>query len=144
MPSPLDFPARGKILSASGNIVIFNPAATTYELQLINQGAQLPTASSATISCFIRCQARKVWTMASGGNFITPIFGPPRVVQGRVRYLDETLAVIQAGAPVILTWPPDSNAFDLVNGDIQPGVMINATLLQGATFELASPVPAAQ
>jgi hypothetical protein len=143
MPSPLDFPARGKILSVSGNIVIFNPAATTYEIQLVNQGPQAPVASPATVSCYIRLQARKVWTMASGGNFITPIFGPPRVVQGRVRYLDETQAVIQAGAPVILTWPPESNAFDLVNGDIQPGVMINATLLQDATFELAAPVPTA-
>jgi hypothetical protein len=143
MPSPLDFPARGKILSVSGNIVIFNPAATNYELQLLNQGPQATVASNATVSCYIRCQARKVWTMATGGNFITPIFGPPRVVQGRVRYLDETLAVIQAGAPVILTWPPDPVAFDLVNGDVLPGKMINATLLQGATFELAA-VPAAQ
>jgi hypothetical protein len=144
MPSPLDFPARGKILSVSGNIVIFNPNATNYELQLVNQGGQAPVASPAIVSCYIRCQARKVWTMASGGNFITPIFGPPRVVQGRVRYLDETQAVIQAGAPVIVTWPPDPVAFDLANGDIIPGTMINATLLQGATFELAAAVPAAQ
>jgi hypothetical protein len=138
MASALDFPARGKVIRVEGNVVVFNPSATTYELRLVNANGELPAVSNAAISCFIRCNARKVWTMPSGGNFVTPIFGPPRVVQGRVRYLEESgLAVVQAGVPIIVTLPPDPVAYDLVNGPITTAAIINATILPGATFELA-------
>jgi hypothetical protein len=136
MPSPSDFLARGKIIRVENDIVVFNPVGTTYELHLVNRGA-LPTPSSANISCQIRGVARKIWTMASGGNFVTPILGTPRVVQGMVRYLDEKVAVIQAGVPFVVSLPADSTSFDLINGAVAPGVMINATLMPGATFELA-------
>ena len=121
MPSPLDFPARGKVIRVEGNVVVFNPTGTTYELHLATaKGAEAPAPSSLSVSAIIRCTARKLMTMPSGGNFITPIFGPPRVLQGMVRYLEERLAVIQAGAPIIVT------------------------LLAGATFELVkAPVASA-
>jgi hypothetical protein len=137
MPSSLDFPARGKVVRVEGNMVVFNPAGTTYELHLVNHGGEMPAPSPAAISCHIRAVARKVWTMASGGNFVTPIIGTPRVVQGMVRYLDEKTAVIQAGVPVIVALPEPSEAFDLINGPVIIGGMINTTLLAGATFELA-------
>jgi hypothetical protein len=138
MASALDFPARGKVIRVEGNVVVFNPSATTYELRLVNVNGELPAVSNAAISCYIRCAARKVWTMPSGGNFVTPIFGPPRVVQGRVRYLEEGgLSVVQAGVPIIVTLPADEVAYDLVNGPITTAAMINATILPGATFELA-------
>jgi hypothetical protein len=137
MPTPLDFPARGKILRIENNLVVFNPAGTTYEMHLVNAtGGDLPAPSMQAISCHIRAKARKIWTMASGGNFVTPIFGTPRVLQGRVRYLEEGLAVVHAGAPVILTLPADPTAFDLVNGPVIPGGLINATLVPGTTFEM--------
>ncbi len=136
MPSPSDFPARGKIIRVDGNTVVFNPAGTTYELHLVNKGAA-PVASPANINCQIRGVARKIWTMASGGNFVTPIQGTPRMVQGMVRYLDEKIAVIQAGVPFVIALPADATSFDLINGPISPGVMINVTLMPGATFELA-------
>jgi hypothetical protein len=137
MPTPLDFPARGKILRIENNLIVFNPAGTTYELHLVSANGELPTPSSQTISCHIRAKARKVWTMASGGNFVTPIYGTPRVIQGRVRYLEDGLAVVQAGAPIILTLPAESEAFDLVNGPVIPTGQLNATLVPGTTFELA-------
>jgi hypothetical protein len=143
MPTPLDFPARGKVLRVQDNLVVFSPAGTTYGLHLVNKAGDLPVPSNSTIHCYIRAVARKIWTIATGGNFITPIIGTPRIVQGRVRYLDEDTAVIQAGAPIIIALPPDAAAFDLINGPVTPNSMINATLLPGATFELAKE-PAAQ
>jgi hypothetical protein len=117
---------------------VFNPAGTTYELHLaVPKGAETPAASPRSVSAVIRCTARKVMTMPSGGNFVTPIFGPPRVLQGMVRYLDDRTAVLQAGVPVVVALPADDAAYDLNAGPIAPGVMINATLLAGATFELA-------
>jgi hypothetical protein len=137
MSTPLDFPARGKILRIENNLVVFNPAGTTYELHLVSATGELPTPSAQTVSCHIRATARKIWTMASGGNFVTPIYGTPRLLQGRVRYLEEGLAVVQGGVPIILTLPPESDAFDLVNGPIIPTTLLNATLVPGTTFELA-------
>jgi hypothetical protein len=137
MASPLDFPARGKVLRVEGNIVVFNPAGTTYELHLANKGPDLPAPSQYAVSAYIRCNARKLWTMPTGGNFVTPIFGPPKVVQGMVRYLEERLAVVQAGAPIILTLPLEDTAYDLISGPVVPGNIINVTLLPGGTFELA-------
>jgi hypothetical protein len=141
-PSPLDYPARGKILRVDGDVVVFNPAATTYELRLTHAGGELPKPSNTTVSCYVRATARKIWTMASGGNFVTPIFGPPKVVQGMVRYLEQGLAVVHAGLPILLTLPPNGTEYDLINGPVVPGVMVNATLLAGASFELVrAPVP---
>jgi hypothetical protein len=138
MPTPSDFVAKGKILRVESNIVVFNPAGTTYELHLVNQGAQTPAASANSISCYIRAAGRKVWTVPSGGNFVVPIFGPPKIVQGRVRYLDERLMIVHAATPVHVTLPADEDAYDLINGPVTLATLVNATLQPGATFELAS------
>jgi hypothetical protein len=74
--------------------------------------------------------------MPSGGNFVTPIFGPPKVVQGRVRYLEERLAVVHAGVPILLSLPAADVDFDLSSGPVVPGGIINATTFPGATIEL--------
>lgn len=140
MASPLDFPARGKIRRIENNLIVFNPAGTNYELHLVNAGGAMPEPSPQAVSCHIRCTARKIWTMASGGNFVTPIFGTPRILQGRVRYLEDGLAVVQAGVPILLALPPEATAFDLVNGPVIPSGLVNATLVPGSTFEL---IPAA-
>lgn len=143
MPSASDFPARGKVLRVENGVVVFQPANTNYELHLaLAKGAEAPAPSGLSVSAVIRCTARKVMTMPSGGNFITPIFGPPRVIQGMVRYLEERVAVVQAGAPIVVTLPADDAAYDHNAGPITTGRMINATLLAGATFELAK-APAA-
>ena len=136
MPTPLDFPARGKILRIENNLVVFSPAGTSYELHCVSAAGDLPTPSAPTVSCHIRATARKIWTMASGGNFVTPIFGTPRIVQGRVRYLEDGLAVIQAGCPVIVTLPADGAAFDLLNGPLASTGLVNATLVPGVTIEV--------
>ena len=136
MPTPLDFPARGKILRIENNLVVFSPAGTSYELHLVSATGDMPTPSAQTVSCHIRATARKIWTMSSGGNFITPIYGTPRILQGRVRYLEEGLAVIQAGCPVIVTLPADGAAFDLLNGPLAATGLVNATLIPGATIEV--------
>ena len=138
MPTPLDFVARGKILRVENNIVVFNPSGTTYELHLENQGGQLLSPSANSIACHIRAAGRKIWTVPSGGNFVVPIFGPPRIVQGRVRYLDESQMVVHAAVPVIVSLPGDDSAYDMINGPLTLSTLVNATLLPGATFELAA------
>ena len=130
------FPARGNVLRAEAGVVVFNPANTSYEVKLTAAaGYAGPTAGR--VDGLVRATARKLYTIASGGNFVAPIFGPPRILQGRVRYLDQTTMVLSCGMPVIITLPASDSAFDLANGGLAVGALVNVTLLPGASFELA-------
>jgi hypothetical protein len=126
-------PARGKLTAVKDGIVHFAPSGTNYELHLV--APNHAGAVGAMVEGFIRAQARKVWTVSSGGNFIAPIFGPPRTIQGRVRTISEREIVVHAGAPILVELPADAAAYDLVNGPIAVGVMVNIMAMPGARFE---------
>lgn len=134
MPTATDFRAEGRILATEPDAVIFNPRGTTYELRLL-----MPTPPAALagqrVQCLIRATARKIYTVPSGGNFIVPIAGPPRIVQGRIKYLDQTTAVVHAGGPITIDLPTEDSAYDLVVGPLQFGTMVNVVLLPGASIE---------
>ena len=137
MSTSTDFPARGKVLEINGRTVVFHPSNTTYRLHLgIAAGTSVPT--DAPVEAIIRLSARKVWTVPSGGLFVAPIFGPPRIVQGRVRYLDERQAVLNAGVNVVVELPHSDAACDLARGPVEVGALVNASVLPGATFELVT------
>lgn len=133
-----DFPARGKIIEVRGDRIVFTPSGTTYQLHLINSGGAAVEVSDRPIEILIHVQARKVYTVPSGGNFIQPIFGPPRIIQGRVKFADDRTIVIQAGAPITCDLPAADTAIDLDEGRIQIGHMANVVALPGATFQLAA------
>lgn len=135
MPSPNDFPARGKIRRTDAAAVIFAPSNTTYELKLLTASPYTGPIDTL-IDAFVRLRARKLWTVASGGNFVTPIQGPTRIVQGRIKYLDSSVMVLQAGLPVIVQLPPSDNQYDLNNGALAVGQLVNATILPGAAIEV--------
>ena len=135
MPTPTEFPARGKVLEINGRTIVFHPANTTYRTHL-GIASGLTVTTDRLLDAIIRLSARKVWTVPSGGLFVAPIFGPPRIVQGRVRYLDERQVVLYAGVNVVVELPNSDAAYDLARGPIEVGTLVNATVLQGATFEL--------
>jgi hypothetical protein len=132
-----EFAAKGKISEIRDNLVVFCPNNTNYQLHLISEEGRYTGPTNEPVEVVIKGTARKMWTVVSGGNFISPIFGPPRIVQGRVRYADEKMLVIQAGAPVTLELPLSDMAIDLTNGPITVGSLVNAVVLPGATFHLA-------
>lgn len=134
MASPADFPAKGKIIRIEGDSVVFVPSNTNYELLLKGTYAG---PLNTLVYLQIRAVGRKLLTVPSGGNFIAPIFGPPKTIQGRVKYADATQVVIQAGAPITVALPTADSAIDLNNGSVTVGQMLNAIVLAGATFELA-------
>ncbi len=140
MPSPTDFPARGKIIEVRDSTVVFQPTGTNYQLHLEFTGER-PQISTQPIECFIRAEARKVYTVPSGGNFIQPIFGPPKIIQGRVKYADPQTIVVHAGTPIVCQLPAADTAIDLSEGKIRVGHMANVVALPGARIEL-SPVTA--
>jgi hypothetical protein len=142
MASLTEFPSRGKIVAIQERTIVFAPANTNYELRLAAEGTLDGAQVGVMIDARIRAAAKKLWTVPSGGNFIEPIFGPPRRIQGRIRYLDEQQMVVQAGTSIIVTLPTDPAAYDLVRGPLTLGTLVNVSALPGATFELLSPAAA--
>jgi len=130
-----EFPARGKVIAVKDGLVIFNPANTTYEMHL-RVGSPYTGPINKPVEAIIRFTARKIYTVPSGGNFVAPIFGPPRILQGRVRYLDQHSVVLHAGVTVVAQLPAADAALDLESGPIAVGSMVNAVALPGASFEL--------
>lgn len=142
MSSVNNYPARGRIRQVTEDKAVFLPSGTNYELHLkFDQGAGAPI--DTPVDAMIRVTARKVWTVPSGGNFITPIFGEPRIIQGRVEWLDEKTLIVRAGTNILVQLPASDSAIDLANGPIEAGVMVNVTAVPGATLELTT-VPAAK
>ena len=137
MPSNTDFPASGKIIRVEDSFVVFTPANTNYEIKLITK-VRYDGPVDWLIEGLIVATARKIWTVASGGNFVAPIFGPPRIVQGRIKFLDQTSMVVQAGVPIVVTLPATDSAYDLNSGAMSIGTLVNATILPGAGFELVT------
>ena len=125
--------AKGKVTAVKDEIIHFAPTGTNYELHLVapnypgNVGGQTQGA--------IRVRARKVWTVPSGGNFISPIFGPPRTIQGRVRALSDREMVVHAGTDIVVELPASEEGYDLASGSLAAGVMVNVVAMPGARFE---------
>lgn len=135
MASLTDYPAVGKVLSVGDGHVLFNPAGTNYELKLTTD-VKYSAPLNQRIECLIRTAARKVYTVPSGGNFIAPIFGPPRTLQGRILYADDRHLVLKAGTHVIVELPLTEDAVDLAVGGLRVGAIANVVALPGARFDL--------
>ena len=142
MASVTDFPARGRITAVSGGIVTFAPIGTNYELYL-SAAPEFAGAVGALVAAIIRVKGRRLWSIPSGGNFIAPIFGPPKTIQGRVRYADNDQIVVHAGTPIVVSLPTADAAFDLNNGGIGVGSLVNVVAFAGGQIELL-PEPVAQ
>ena len=132
-----DFPANGKILRVEDGFVVFAPLNTTYELKLTTKKPYVGPLRTPVFG-FIRLNGRKLWTVPSGGNFVVPIQGPTRIVQGRIKFVDATTMVVHAGVPVVVTLPSGEGARDLPNGTLEAGRMVNCTIFPGAAFELTN------
>jgi hypothetical protein len=131
-----DFSARGKVKSTDNGAVVFLPANTNYQMHLgVSGGYSGPL--NKPISANIRVTAAKVYTVPSGGNFIAPIYGPPKIIQGRVVRVDEKSMVVHAGLQITVELPVAESAIDLDNGQIAVGTMVNVVALPGAKFSLA-------
>jgi hypothetical protein len=130
-----EFTSPGKVIAVNDGLLVFAPRGTTYELHLKPQG-HYAGPQNTPVEAVVRVRARKVWTVPSGGNFIVPIVGTPRIVQGRVKRVGERQIVVHAGATFLVDLPAADSAIDLPNGVITVGRMVNVTALPGATVEI--------
>ena len=72
--------------------------------------------------------------MPSGGNFVVPIMGETRIVQGRVVAGDAGQLLVHAGVSVLVDLPRGDDAVDLHAGPLEVGDMVNVVCLPGARF----------
>jgi hypothetical protein len=134
-PAPTTTPlATGTVLSAGEGKIVFNPTGTRYSLYLLCPNYAGPVG--IPVRGVITVLARKILTVPPGGNFIAPIIGPSKTIQGRVRVLDPKWMIVQAGTAVRVDFPPDDFAFDLARGPIAVGAFVNVIAQPGARFEL--------
>ena len=130
----------GKVIAVKDGLVLFRPRNTNYELHLKTDG-QYAGVVNAPVDATIRATGRKVWTVPSGGNFVVPIMGSPRIVQGRVKSIGEREIIVHAGGRFVITLPSADSGIDLPNGPISVGTIVNVTIMPGATIEFI-PEPA--
>ena len=57
-------------------------------------------------------------------------------MQGRIVYLDQQTMVLQAATHIIVDLPQDDSAYDLTNGSLAVGAMVNTVVMPGARLEL--------
>ena len=135
MATATEFAARGKVTGVKNGTVIFSPFNTNYELHLTT-ARPYDGPIGTPILANIRAKARKVYTVPSGGGFISPLFGPPKTIQGRAVHVENGLVVIRAGLLVNVQLPSDDTGLDLSDGPITVGSLVNAVALPGTSFEL--------
>jgi hypothetical protein len=136
MANASEFSARGKVIRQAAGRVVFAPSNTTYEMDLALAGDAYAGPVNVPVAATIRLKARKVYTVPAGGNFITPIQGETRIVQGRVRAVNDRELVLHCGTNVVVELPADEAAIEQSTGPIRVGGMVNAVCLPGAAFEL--------
>lgn len=131
----LTHPAKGKVSRVDGQTVVFCPQNSTYELHLESpNSAQMLTGKPVEMS--ISGNARKVYSVGTGGLFISPIIGTPKILQGRVKDVAEGWLTINCGVLVNVKLPTEAGAIELANGQIQAGSLVNVVLFAGASCEV--------
>ncbi len=130
--------ARGVLVSASASRVVVGFAGTDYQLHLDPERAPSAQPGKRVIG-IIKGQARRIDVVRTGGQFVEPVMGRPRIVQGRVVEVNPGTGntpgtsagtiTVQAPMPIIL------KLGDLQRADqFKVGDLVNTHVLPGATF----------
>jgi hypothetical protein len=131
-----DLTTTGEFLGTRGELVIVKPLNANYQHHVRLEGGS-PPALGKSVRGLFRGVARKIYGVPSGGAFVTPILGTPRIVQGRVVSVTDRKLAIRAAGVWVIDLPADALAIDLAHGPVAEGDMVNAVLLPGAWFEVA-------
>jgi hypothetical protein len=114
---------------APGSFVLSVPG-TEYMLNLV-AGGPTSVAIGKRVTGTLSGRAQKLHRAQAGGEFIEPVEGHPRIVQGRVRDTDPAAnrLLLQAVVPIWITLSADQSARDFHAGDI-----VNFYMESGVVF----------
>jgi hypothetical protein len=105
---------------------------TSYELYLQPDGAVHANVGKRLIG-IIKASARRVDVVGTGGQFVEPVFGRPRRVQGTVVAITPEAIVVDAGVTIHLSLT-DSRQNPT---QFSIGQLVSCDVLDGATFRSA-------
>lgn len=125
---------KGNVIAAAGSAVVFQPLNTTYNLHLQPAG-QAP--AEGPLAAVIRITARKVYTVPSGGLFVSPIMGVPKIFQGRVIDAADGAITLDCGVVVNVMLPTAPGGIEMARGPIAVGSLVNVVAVAGSTLEKA-------
>jgi hypothetical protein len=111
-----------------GYIVLLVPN-TSYQLHLQPTGPITAHIGKRLVGT-INAQARRIDVVTTGGQYVEPLFGRPRRVQGTVIETTETAVVVDAGVPVHCT-PTDRRQSP---EQFKPGQLVSFDVLDGSSF----------
>jgi hypothetical protein len=114
--------------TAPAHLVISFPN-TSYRTHL-RPTAPVSTEPGKRILGVIRCKARRIDRVTTGGRYLEPVYGRPRRVQGSVLAVTGDALVVDASVPVHVT-PTDPRQ---KAADFAPGDFVSFDALEGATF----------
>ncbi len=112
--------------------IVFGVPNTSYELHLMPQ-SDVGVQPGRRLIGTIRVRARRIDKTTTGGQFIEPVYGRPRRVQGTVVRVLSDCIVVDAGVPLHLT-PTDPRQKP---GDFAEGDFVGCDVMDGATFTRA-------
>ena len=105
------------------------------ELVLDGDAASLAAKVGKRVTGRVRAKAQRAWHATAGGCFIEPVWGAPRIVQGRVLAVDvnANAALLDLAFPAWVSLEPSQAA-----GAFRTGDMLNFCVESGASFTPAA------
>lgn len=132
----VDATVTGKIESIDGDVLVLSLSGTKYKTHFTVEGgaASIDTPPGRRIKGTIHARALRMHTAAGGGLFIEPVYGSPRIVQGRVIGVDaeNDRVLVDVVVPMWVTVHEDQSATDF-----ELHSLLNCYLQSGTTFSPA-------
>ena len=123
--------AHGRLIALEGDHIVFEPDHSSYQLHLVPTSPIQADVGKRLVG-IIEGRALQVSVARAGGTFLEPLWGPPRIVQGRVRAVDAAgnRLLIVAATPM---WVRLGDIGQAASG-LVPGQMVNFYMQSGTTF----------
>lgn len=127
--------ARLRFKAARNEQVMLNVPGTEYELHLDCRDP-IHVAAGRPVTGTLHARALRMHQSDTGGRFIEPVYGMPRIVQGSVIEVDaqNNRLLMDLVVPIWVTLQPSQKA-----AKFAPGAMLNFYVESGTRFE---PTPA--
>jgi hypothetical protein len=109
--------------------IIFSVPNTSYELHLLPT-SEIKTQPGKRLLGTIRAQARRIDIVQTGGQYIEPVMGRPRRVQGTIIAIAGDAVVVDAGVPIHCR-PTDARQ---QAANFALGQFVSFDVLDGSTF----------
>ncbi len=123
--------ARGILVELDDERLVLALPGTEYRLHLrpTVSAAEITTPPGKRISGTIRATALRMYTARAGGQFMEPIWGEPRIVQGTVLAVEAGRVLVDVTVPMWVTLQEGQDVSELAEGQ-----MVNFYVRSGTSF----------